>query len=1546
MQRQAESASDMRSASEGYAQRYPGDLPPRHAGLAGVGTVRPLPTPRPSQPAYPHEQGGRFAQGGFSHPPAQSAGGSYAPTYGSMGGPRFAATDDNSWSSSNPIAGAGGIRHVSGRPPPSDQFRYPDTASRSPVPRGSLSPRPSAHPDESSSYSQFHHSFGSPPLQQQTSFSPQPPRSPLPPSAIVTATADLESLVVVPLNNLSSVEAVKDVVMTRLHIADEDMPRHAFYLTRIGAGEGRPVTDDELWTAVKACASGDGPQLTVFVKEVRSPRPGHWSPQDGRSAAEFASAATYDRVRSAHHRDRETSRSSGSNGRAPSPNSAASFHRDKSPSVSSRASEPPSVLAPRETARSPAYEDATLANRRQQLGSTVAVPPRQASSSSFASQRLTTSPQSASTVLSPSGDLRFGSGHPPQSSTSTTPKTSPEEYFQYPSATQPVTSPAASASLSPSLPGPQGYHPASSSSVFGGPTRRLPPAPLPDMRTQTVPVLQVTSTDWSRSIPASTFHHATSLPAASSYSQHPPRAVPSTDPRYNMRQYASDPYRNLPLPSNQSPYHNLSLQGQSSVVHLQQQPRPGYSNNNLPPRATTLAAPTAAGLSISRSADNLRGTYESAAFEQPGQGPTPTARVTAHPVARLPADASSSGTSGSNLASAFYSAPVQAQHQQQFGSIHSSRILPQALSPHSARADWPNVLDRPSTATGFMSEGDRVRSRQDSTSSSNGGRSRSGTVNELERRFDSQLSLLKDSEERSPAVREPSAPTFADDDGAYDGLVDISRAPHHPTLEALANTSYPTTSPPSSTRSSLTGPITPASDVSRNRFSLTPAVAEKPRLVDEFGDPLDEETGTWFPVNQPAPSPVPTPTPDRKPSQPSTLSGTSTSAVSVPTAYGPVSPSKVQPSPMTPASKPADRQASVPDAQDWTQTILSRFGASSTTEGGTLLPAAGAGTLRPEGTTPPAAASAPNTPRVVDEFGDELDDGATFFPGHGPAQQRAVSTTGPSSPNLDEKESALSSRPSLRLKIGSTAGPQSGPQSQQSGRDSDRSAGRGSAGSEHESARREGPPTAGRKSDGSASSTRRFLSSRFDRSAGDSDSPFARRNSLAARASDDNDWAFRPPVETVLEHLDVFFPEHDLDKPVFDLPAPSPPSGSTGASSPAKDQPLAAQTRRSNLGYHKSIRVVAQDRKRMLQKAGRNVATAASGLASNLLRRRSTKLFGAKIEEVTSAQMKDIDALRETSDDDPENFSYKWIKGDLIGRGTYGHVYIALSVTTGETIAVKQVEMPRSFSDKEDQRIKGMISSLKAEIELLKDLDHPNIVLYLGMEQTPDFLSIFLEYVPGGSIGRIIRTHGKFEEDVIRFFTLQILDGLEYLHSLGILHRDMKADNILIDQDGMCKISDFGTSKKSGDIYQNNENMSMQGSIFWMAPEVIHNNKQGYSAKADIWSLGCICIEMLAGSRPWEGEGFMGAMFKLGAERMRPPLPPDVKLSHDADRFVSDCLQIEPEARPKASEAKLHPFLISLDPNWSFDQTSLYRIMTQEEQRRRLPINSHSATHA
>ncbi|EEB99809.1 hypothetical protein MPER_00414 [Moniliophthora perniciosa FA553] len=155
----------------------------------------------------------------------------------------------------------------------------------------------------------------------------------------------------------------------------------------------------------------------------------------------------------------------------------------------------------------------------------------------------------------------------------------------------------------------------------------------------------------------------------------------------------------------------------------------------------------------------------------------------------------------------------------------------------------------------------------------------------------------------------------------------------------------------------------------------------------------------------------------------------------------------------------------------------------------------------------------------------------------------------------------------------------------------------------------------------------------------------------------------------------------------------------------------------------------------------------------------------------------------------------------MIERGDYGNVYLALNATTGEMIAVKQVEMPRTPSDRNDSRRATVVQALKLEIETLKDLDHPNIVQYLGFEETPSNLSIFLEYVPGGSIGSVLLKHGKLSEMNTKSFTGQILSGLEYLHSKGILHRDLKADNVLVEASGVCKISDFGISKWSEDFH-------------------------------------------------------------------------------------------------------------------------------------------------
>jgi len=250
-------------------------------------------------------------------------------------------------------------------------------------------------------------------------------------------------------------------------------------------------------------------------------------------------------------------------------------------------------------------------------------------------------------------------------------------------------------------------------------------------------------------------------------------------------------------------------------------------------------------------------------------------------------------------------------------------------------------------------------------------------------------------------------------------------------------------------------------------------------------------------------------------------------------------------------------------------------------------------------------------------------------------------------------------------------------------------------------------------------------------------------------------------------------------------------------------------------------------------------------------------------------------------------------------------------------IAVKQVEIPRTESDRNDSRQITVVEALKLESETLKDLDHPNIVQYLGFEETPKFLSIFLEYVPGGSIGSCLRKHGRFDEHVTKSFTGQILDGLEYLHSKGILHRDLKADNILVESFGLCKISDFGISKRTDDIEMIGAYTSMQGSVFWMAPEVLNTSKKGYNSKIDIWSVGCVVFEMWTGQRPWSGHELVAVLLQLYQTKVGPPVPSDMPLSALAADFRKKCFAMNPDERPSAAELRKHQYLI-LPPGWQF----------------------------
>lgn len=272
----------------------------------------------------------------------------------------------------------------------------------------------------------------------------------------------------------------------------------------------------------------------------------------------------------------------------------------------------------------------------------------------------------------------------------------------------------------------------------------------------------------------------------------------------------------------------------------------------------------------------------------------------------------------------------------------------------------------------------------------------------------------------------------------------------------------------------------------------------------------------------------------------------------------------------------------------------------------------------------------------------------------------------------------------------------------------------------------------------------------------------------------------------------------------------------------------------------------------------------------------------------------------------------KWMKGALIGKGSFGSVYLALHAVTGELLAVKQVQTPApGATGQSETRKRSMIEALKREMGLLRDLRHPNIVQYLGCSSSADCLNIFLEYVPGGSVQTMLNSYGALPEPLVRSFVRQILMGLSYLHGRDIIHRDIKGANILVDNKGTIKISDFGISKKLeqthllGSVKNNRHRPSLQGSVFWMAPEVVKQTE--YTLKADIWSLGCLVVEMMTGNHPFPDCSQLQAIFKIGAGTASPSIPDHA--SEEAKSFLRQTFELNHGLRPSADELMLSPFL-------------------------------------
>ncbi|KAI3707817.1 hypothetical protein L2E82_36666 [Cichorium intybus] len=264
----------------------------------------------------------------------------------------------------------------------------------------------------------------------------------------------------------------------------------------------------------------------------------------------------------------------------------------------------------------------------------------------------------------------------------------------------------------------------------------------------------------------------------------------------------------------------------------------------------------------------------------------------------------------------------------------------------------------------------------------------------------------------------------------------------------------------------------------------------------------------------------------------------------------------------------------------------------------------------------------------------------------------------------------------------------------------------------------------------------------------------------------------------------------------------------------------------------------------------------------------------------------------------------EWVRGKTIGSGSFGVVHLAINKSSGSLFVVKSSE-----SQEGNQ-------SLENEANVLTSLHSPHIVQCLGKdvsfgENGHPKTNIFIEYMAAGSLGDVAeKLGGKLDEGVIRVYTREILKGLKYLHDNGIVHGDVKCQNVLLGPCGTVKLADFGCARRlpSGTTGATGNRKFLCGTPLWMAPEVLRN--EGLDFSADIWSLGCTVIEMATGRTPWGELGVsnqMAAILKIASGNELPSFPRE--FSKSGLDFLNKCLVRKADRRSTVDELLDHPFI-------------------------------------
>ncbi|ODN75548.1 hypothetical protein L202_06674 [Cryptococcus amylolentus CBS 6039] len=248
---------------------------------------------------------------------------------------------------------------------------------------------------------------------------------------------------------------------------------------------------------------------------------------------------------------------------------------------------------------------------------------------------------------------------------------------------------------------------------------------------------------------------------------------------------------------------------------------------------------------------------------------------------------------------------------------------------------------------------------------------------------------------------------------------------------------------------------------------------------------------------------------------------------------------------------------------------------------------------------------------------------------------------------------------------------------------------------------------------------------------------------------------------------------------------------------------------------------------------------------------------------------------------------------EKLGAGNFGTVWKASHNDTKQIVAIKMIDLESSEDD---------ISEIQAEIAHLSSCWSDHVTKYYGSFVRGARLWIVMEYLAGGSCLDLLKP-GVFTESQVAVVCRELLLGLDYLHTEGKIHRDIKAANVLLSASGDVKLADFGVAAQLSS--HKSQRHTFVGTPFWMAPEVIR--QAGYDARADIWSLGITAIEMLKGDPPLSEYHPMRVLFLI--PKARAPRLEEGEAGEGLRDFVERCLQKDPEHRATAKELLSHPFI-------------------------------------